>query len=88
MLAYVHMEYSTYQFSEESKGGGWNPSKHVIELLSEKCFNNATNYEPFGTHSVTRLRIRIRVLKEHCTGSGLNIRIRAQNLLFLSIIHC
>ena len=26
MVAYVHIEYSTYQFSEESKGeGGWNP---------------------------------------------------------------
>ena len=22
MVAYVHIEYSTYQFSEESKGGG------------------------------------------------------------------
>ena len=26
MVAYVHIEYSTYQFSEESKGGGWNPT--------------------------------------------------------------
>ena len=25
MVAYVHIEYSSYQFSEESKGGGWNP---------------------------------------------------------------
>ena len=24
MVAYVHIEYSTHQFSEESKGG-WNP---------------------------------------------------------------
>ena len=27
-VAYVHIDYSTYQFSEESKGGGgagWNP---------------------------------------------------------------
>ena len=24
MVAYVHIEYSTYQFSEESQGG-WNP---------------------------------------------------------------
>ena len=26
MVAYVHKEYSTYQFLEESKGGGWNPT--------------------------------------------------------------
>ena len=26
MVAYVHIEYSTYQFSEESKEGGWNPT--------------------------------------------------------------
>ena len=25
MVAYVHIEYSTYQFSEESKGGGIHP---------------------------------------------------------------
>ena len=24
MVAYVHIEYSTYQFLEESNGGGWN----------------------------------------------------------------
>ena len=25
MVAYVHIEYPAYQFSEESKGGGGNP---------------------------------------------------------------
>ena len=25
MVAYVHIEYSACQFSEESNGGGWNP---------------------------------------------------------------
>ena len=25
MVAYVHIEYSTYQFSQESKGGGGIP---------------------------------------------------------------
>ena len=25
MVAYVHIVYYTCQFSEESKGGGWNP---------------------------------------------------------------
>ena len=34
MEAYVHIEYSTYQFSEESKGGGTGPcgTEKSVEL--------------------------------------------------------
>ena len=31
MVAYVHIEYSTYQFLEESKGG-WNPER--VKVIS------------------------------------------------------
>ena len=31
IVEYVHIEYSTYQFSEESKGG-WNPTSPVLAV--------------------------------------------------------
>ena len=36
MVAYVHIEYSTYQFSEESKGGGGGESTPLRPLRYRK----------------------------------------------------
>ena len=53
MVVYVHIQYSTYQFSEESKGGGWNPTlprflryrtKHGPERVKNK--NRNKNLKP------------------------------------------
>ena len=34
MVAYVHIEYSTYQFSEESKGGGVESIPHLPPVFT------------------------------------------------------
>ena len=36
MVAFVHTLYSTYQFSEESKGGGGNPSPPVLVVPKKR----------------------------------------------------
>ena len=37
MVAYVHIEYSTYQFSEESKGGGPCGTEKSVVLRGLNC---------------------------------------------------
>ena len=39
MVAYVHIEYSTHQFSEESKGGGPCGTEKSVVLRGLKCKN-------------------------------------------------
>ena len=34
----VHIEYSTYQFSEESKGGGRNPPPSLVLAVPKKAW--------------------------------------------------
>ena len=73
MVAYVHIEYSTQQFSEESKGGGWNPpppgpcgtEKNVVlsrGLKTQKQFVNIYELQcdKFITSIVTKMLIYLR----------------------------
>ena len=68
MVAYVHIEYSTYQFSEESKGGGdrtgpppslryrkkLGPERVNIILMVKKPLSKSDNfvYFAFYIHSI------------------------------------
>ena len=79
MVAYLHIEYSTYQFSEESKGGGGNPSHPpgpcgteksvVLRGLKAARISTPVGYRGLFSHLSYLVNNNIWINIERCLGA-------------------